>query len=268
MEDTQLDFSQIVVRLAQSPAEIEQAQRVRFQVFYEENGAKPTEEMSKKGLDFDVYDEFADHLVVVDESNGQNKIIGTYRLLTQDAAEKAGGFYSADEFDISLLLDSGLSLLELGRSCVLPQARSKPVLQKLWQGIADYITERKIDLMFGCASFHGTDPKEFSEALSYMHHYHLGEEGRRPRALSSRYVDMNILPKEELNEKRVFASLPPILKGYFRVGGYIGQGAVIDEQFNTIDVLIMVETQSLTQRYRNHYERKLQKSMTDKAAAG
>lgn len=261
MEKSQPDYSAVSVRLAANEAEIEEAQRVRYQVFYEENGAQPSAEMLAQKRDFDDFDAFADHLIVVDHSGATDKIVGTYRLLPSAAAQKAGGFYSAQEFDLSTLEDSDLSLLELGRSCVLLPFRARPVLQLLWQGIADYITEHKIDLMFGCASLHGVDVKDLERPLSYMYHYHRSSGPVRPRALDSRYVDMNILPKDAVDARRAFASLPPILKGYFRLGGTIGEGAVIDEQFNTTDVLVMVETQSLTQRYRNHYERKLNKTM-------
>ncbi len=267
MKNKMTDYSRVSVRLAMNANEVYEAQKVRYKVFYEEYGATPSDEMQSEKRDFDCYDEHADHLVVVDGSSGQDKIVGTYRLLPQCAADLAGGFYSADEFDIQPLLKSGMTLLELGRSCVLEEWRAKQVLQLLWQGIADYITDNKIDLMFGCASLHGKDPQEKADLLSYMHHYHLASEKICPRAVDDRYVDMNLRPKESLNAKRLFASLPPILKGYFRVGGCIGDGAVVDEQFNTIDVLIMVETASLTQRYKNHYERKMNKTMSDKTVS-
>lgn len=261
MKNVQPDYSAVSVRLALNDAEIAEAQRVRYQVFYEENGAQPSPEMLAEQRDFDAFDSFADHLIVVDHSEGVDRIVGTYRLLQSAAAHKAGGFYSAQEFDLNSLEQSHLSLLELGRSCVLLPFRARPVLQLLWQGIADYITEHKIDLMFGCASLHGTDLKDLERPLSYMHHYHLASGSICPRALDARYVDMNILPKDAFDARRAFASLPPILKGYFRLGGTIGEGAVVDAQFNTTDVLVMVETQSLTQRYRSHYERKLKKTM-------
>lgn len=260
--EAQPDYSAVSVRLARNEGEVKSAQRVRYQVFYEENGAKPSAESAQQRLDFDHYDSFADHLIVTKPSqDGGEDVVGTYRLLRQSEAEKAGGFYSADEFDLTSLLDSGLSLLELGRSCVLPAYRSRPVLQMLWQGIADYITEHKIDMMFGCASLHGTDVKALSAPLTYMKHYHQQDGDICPRALPDRYVDMDQMDVTALNAKREFAALPPVIKGYFRVGGTIGDGAVIDEDFNTTDVLVMVKTDSLAQRYRSHYERKIQKEM-------
>ena len=249
------------VRLAETPAEIEASQRIRYEVFYEEYGAVPTAHMLKTRLDQDKFDPHADHLIVESVMPEGSQVVGSYRLLPQKAADAVGQFYSQDEFDITPLLDSDLSLLELGRSCVLPDYRTRPVLQKLWQGVADYITERNIDLMFGCASLHTTSIDEAAEALSYLHHNHPCPDHLKPRALSARYIDMNIMPPADFNVRRVFASLPPIIKGYLRLGGTIGDGAVLDEEFGTIDVCVIVQTQLLSKRYRNHYERRMQRPM-------
>jgi putative hemolysin len=244
----------VSVRLAQSPQEIMAAQRLRYQVFYEEYAAKPNKEMAASRLDIDDYDDYADHLIVVDNAaQTAGKIVGTYRLLQREAAERYGQFYSSQEYDLKPLLQSGSSLLELGRSCVLPEYRTRPILQLLWQGIADYVTEHNIELMFGCASLHGTDITNISVPLSYLHHYHLAPENLRPRALKGRYINMNIIPKDDINAKRAFADLPPLIKGYLRVGATIGDGAVVDKQFNTTDVCIVVQTHQVTARYRKHY---------------
>ena len=252
----------VTVRLAENTAEIEEAQRLRYEVFYEEYGAVANDIMRNSRMDMDEYDEFADHLVVVDNSHGdKERIVGTYRLLQREGASKVGQFYSESEYDIAPLLNSDKSLLELGRSCVLPDFRTRPVLQLLWQGIADYISDFDIDLMFGCASLHSTDIKSISKPLSYLHHYHLSPETIRPRALKGRYINMDIIPQDDINARRVFAELPPLIKGYLRVGASIGDGAVIDEQFNTTDVCIVVQTHLVTDRYRKHYERKIQKTI-------
>ena len=267
------DNETTIVRLARSSEEVLEAQRVRYDVFYKEYGAKPSSAVIREmEIDFDNYDHHADHLVVIDRIDGREKIVGTYRLIQENAAKKCGQFYSSSEFDISCLEKSALSVLELGRSCVLPAYRTKPILNLLWQGIADYITEHEIDIMFGCASLHTININEIAEPLSYMYQNHLSPDDLRPRALEDRYVDMNILSSDAFNPKKAFATLPPIIKGYLRLGGTIGDGAVIDEQFNTTDVCVVVQTHLLTQRYRNHYERKLQKTMhgaeSDSAAVG
>ncbi len=261
MSENTSDDESIYVRLAENSQEVEAAQRLRYQVFYEEYGASADAEMETSKLDIDEYDAYADHLIVIDASESKEKIIGTYRMLRRAAAEEVGQFYSSSEYDLDPLLSSESSLLELGRSCVLEPYRTRPVLQLLWQGIAEYITEYDIDLMFGCASLQSTDIKSISKPLSYLHHYHLAPEQLRPRAIKGRYINMNIIPQEDINARRVFAELPPLIKGYLRAGSCIGDGAVIDEQFNTTDVFIIVQTHLLADRYRKHYERKIQKTI-------
>jgi len=254
----------ISVKLTRDPVEIERAQRLRYQVFYEEFAAKPDAKMALSRLDMDDFDAYADHLIVIDHAKN-DMIVGTYRLLRQEAAMRIGQFYSSDEYDLTPLLDSGHNLLELGRSCVLPEYRTKPVLNLLWEGIADYITDYDIGVMFGCASLQSTDIASISRPLSYLHHYHLAPEAIRPRALKGQYINMNIVPKDEFEAKRGFNDLPPLLKGYLRVGAVVGDGAFIDTQFNTTDVCIIVETSNVTDRYRKHYERKINKSMPGQA---
>ncbi len=253
------------VRLAQNNEEIEQAQKLRYNVFYEEYGAKPSPEVLKQRRDFDDFDAITDHLIVLAaDDNGEEKIVGTYRLLRQNVAKQHGHFYSSDEYDLSRLENSGQALLELGRSCVIAPYRTKPILNLLWQGIADYITNHNVDLLFGCASFNGTDVSVIADQLSYLHHFHSTKQNIMPIALSNRYVNMNIIPKEDIDERRTFAALPPLIKGYLRLGATIGDGAVIDKQFNTIDVCIVVQTSLMTERYRKYYERKIQKTMPGK----
>ena len=134
-------------------------------------------------------------------------------------------------------------------------------MQLLWQGIANYVSDNDIEIMFGCASFYSTDIKAIAPSLSYLYHYHLAPEKFRVRAVDQRYIDMNTIPQEDLNARRVFAELPPLIKGYLRLGATIGDGAVIDEDFDTTDVCIIVQTHMVTDRYRKHYERKNQKAM-------
>jgi len=259
------------VRLAQTPEEITEAQKIRYAVFYDEYGAQPCDEMRAQKRDFDDFDDITDHLIVLvkNEDTHQEKIVGTYRLLRQSVVNIHGcGFYSDSEYNLQRLIDSPNNLLELGRSCVLPDYRTKPILNLLWQGIADYITEHKIDILFGCASFHGTSVSDIEVQLSYLHHYHKAPNNIAPTALEKHYVNMNILDKNYINERRTLASLPPLVKGYLRLGASIGHGAVIDQQFNTIDVCIVVQTHLMTERYRKHYERKIQRTMPGQQTDG
>ncbi|MEM6780277.1 MAG: GNAT family N-acyltransferase [Pseudomonadota bacterium] len=263
MTDTQVGIDHISIRLADSQDDIEAAQRLRYKVFYEELNATPTDEMAAVRRDLNDFDSVADILVVTDDrlGEGSENIVGTYRLLRQDIAEKHGHFYTSDEFDISPLIDSGASLLELGRSCVLEPYRTRPVLQKMWGGIAEYVAEHNIGLMFGCASLPGTDVESYAAELSYLNHFHLAEEGLCPKALDSVYVDMNILPNDSYDARRTFASLPPLIKGYLRLGASIGDGAYIDKQWDSIDVCIVMPTHLVTDKYFKHYQRKTEKEI-------
>lgn len=252
---TEQESPSTIVRLAKNNDEIVEAQKMRYAVFYDEYGAHPTEEMKAQKRDFDNYDDVADHLIAISIENGQEKIVGTYRLLTQEKIAKIGSFYSSQEYNLEKLLQSNLKLLELGRSCVLQNYRTKPVLNALWQGIAEYINEHDIDVMFGCGSFSGITPEEIAEPLSYLYHFHLCPTPICPTALESRRIEMNILPKDQIDERRAINALPPLIKGYLRTGASVGNGAVIDHQFNTTDVCIVVETKNLSEKYRRHYDR-------------
>lgn len=246
----------LAVRLAETEAEIDAAQALRFRVFYEEMGAQPSLEMKRAGRDFDSFDSVADHLLVLDESRGTGaqSVVGTYRLIRRAAAAQAGRFYSAAEYDVSTMIAYPGEILELGRSCVDSSARTGSTMQLLWRGIAAYVFHFNIDLMFGCASLPGTDPDAIALPLSYLHNYHLAPPGMRPRALPQLYVDMQRLPADRIARSRALAELPPLIKGYLRLGGFVGDGAVIDHQFNTTDVSIVVKTDLVTEKYHRHYE--------------
>jgi putative hemolysin len=244
------------VLLAPSPAYVDAAQALRYRVFYDEMAAVPTAEMAARRRDFDAFDDVCEHLLVIDHSRGEGPqaVVATYRLLRRAAAERHG-FYSAAEYDISKLVAYPGEILELGRSCVDAGYRNRPTMQLMWRGISSYVFEHDIALMFGCASLRGTDPEALAVPLSYLYHFHLAPETLRPRAIPERYVDMNILPRDKIDAKRSLADLPPLIKGYLRLGGFVGDGAVIDFQFNTTDVCVVVETGRVTEKYFKHYER-------------
>ena len=214
--------------------------------------------MLRRRRDFDRFDNDCDHLLVLDHGNGRgsNPVVGTYGLLRRAAARRLGGFYSADEYDIAPLVAHEGEILELGRSCVDAAYRQRPAMQLLWNGIAAYVFHYDITLLFGCASLPGTDPDMLATPLSYLHYYHLAPSALRPRALSERYVDMRRLSFGAIDPGRALSALPPLIKGYLRLGGFIGDGAVIDEQFNTTDVCILVKTDLVTAKYSRHYERR------------
>lgn len=248
---------ELEARLAETEAEILAAQELRYRVFYEEMGSLPSPEMRRLKRDFDDFDPYCDHLIVVDRARGPGVkgIIATYRLLRREAARRAGRFYSIAEYDIAPLVNRPGEILELGRSCVDPAYRTKMAMQLLWKGITDYILFHKVEVMFGCASFPGIDPAAHRMALSYLHHRHLAPVEFRPRAVPTRYVDMNMMPLAEIDERRALASLPPLIKGYLRLSGYVGEGAVIDHEFGSVDVSIVVVTDQVTDKYMKHYTR-------------
>jgi putative hemolysin len=260
---SELRAGNLGVRLAVGPAEIDAVQALRYRVFYREMGATPTPAGLLNERDGDAFDDVADHLIVVDHaiSPGPQGVVATYRLLQREAAAKIGHFYSADEYDIGKLEQSPGRVLELGRSCVDAGYRNRAAMQLLWRGIAAYVFHYQIDLMFGCASLPGTDPDALALELSYLYYNHLAPPALRPRALPHRYIEMRRMEPEGVDTRRALGLLPPLIKGYLRLGGFIGDGAVVDAQFNTTDVAVVVKTDLVTDKYYRHYERQLRDAL-------
>lgn len=248
----------LIVRLAETEREVQSAQQLRYRIFYDEMKARPTPEMQRLERDFDSLDALCDHLLVIDA--GRDRVVGTYRLITRKAARINGGFYSSSEYDISCLANWPGEVLELGRSCVEGDYRTGGTMQLLWRGIAGYVFAHGIEVMFGCASLPGVDVEKLQLPLSYLHHHHLAPLERRPRALPHRYVQMDRIPADVIDPQAGMASLPPLIKGYLRIGGGVGDGAVVDWEFNTTDVCIIVKTQLMTDKYMSHYRRAVEGS--------
>jgi putative hemolysin len=250
------------VRLAQTAAEVRQAQKLRYRVFYQEGSAVPNPGRLFARRDIDAYDAICDHLLVVDHATrdrsalNRPRVVGTYRLLRQPLAEEYGGFYSAGEFDVGALTarHGNLQFLELGRSCVLAPYRNKRTVELLWYGIHAYILQNRCDVMFGCASLDGTDPRRLALPLSFLHHYAPAPEPWYAQAIPERYVGMNRMSKETIDTKEALRALPPLIKGYLRIGAYIGDGAVVDYEFGTTDVLIVLPVSAIKQRYLEHFD--------------
>ncbi len=252
-----LTFKNFQIRLAASETDLDASQELRYRVFYEEMAATPTEDMRQRRRDSDHFDAICDHLLVVDVNaeTGAQTVVGTYRLLRRSIAREHGGFYTQQEYELNGVLTYPHEIVELGRSCVDAAYRSGGVMQLLWRGLAEYVRVYDIHLMFGCASFHGTDPSQLATELSYLYHFHLAPEALRPRALAHHYVSMNLVPAADLDMQAALNDLPPLIKGYLRVGGFIGDGAVVDHQFNTTDVCVIVKTDQLTAKYERRYRR-------------
>ena len=248
------------VRLTHDKRDVRRLQKLRYHVFYRHGQAIPDIITRLTRRDRDSFDGICDHLMVVDHSArlltiGRPPVVGTYRLLRQDMAEKHGGFSSEVEFDISGLLKrhAGLQFLELGRSCVLPPYRTKRTIQLLWHGVWSYVHERHIDVMIGCASFGGTDTARLARPLSFLHHFARAPEPWLAAANSSRRVEINRMAKDEIDIKTAWHELPPLIKGYLRVGAFVGDGAVIDWQFGTTDVLIIMPVSAISDRYISYF---------------
>jgi putative hemolysin len=246
------------VRLARNAAEVRRAQRLRYRVFYQEGSALADAKTKLAQRDIDAFDSICDHLLVIDHAkddrNGPN-VVGTYRLLPQDIAERHGGFYTSSEFEIGALVKRHPSLrfLELGRSCVLPPYRNKRTVELLWHGCWSYVLQHRLDVMIGCASLEGTDPDALAMPLSFLHHFARAPQDWRAQALPRLHVEMNRMPKDAIDPKEALRALPPLIKGYLRLGAYIGDGAVIDRQFGTTDVLIVLPVSALNARYIEHF---------------
>ena len=253
------------VRLATRLFEVRASQSLRYKVFYKEMSARANARAKITRRDKDHFDRLCDHMLVVDhdsQSRGipllrgrRGRVVGTYRLLPQAVAEATGGFYTQDEYDLKPLIDRhpDLNFVELGRSCVLKPYRTKQTIEMLWQGIWNYVDEYGYDVMIGVASLEGTSPEDVALPLSFLHHNARAPEEWNVSALPSRYVEMNLMPKDQINLREAMKQLPPLIKGYLRLGAYIGDGAVIDHQFGTTDVAIILPVSNVPKRYSDRF---------------
>jgi len=248
------------VRLTRDKRDVRRLQKLRYHVFYKHGLAVADITTRFTRRDRDHFDSICDHLMVVDHSErrlitGRLPVIGTYRLLRLEIAERHGGFYSAEEFDISGLLrrHAGLQFLELGRSCVLPPYRTKRTIELLWHGVWRYVREHQLDVMIGCASFEGVDTARLARPLSFLHHFARAPGPWSAAAHSLRRVEMNRMAKEDIDIKAAWHELPPLIRGYLRLGAFVGDGAVIDRQFGTTDVLIIMPVSEIRARYISHF---------------
>lgn len=257
-----LPSRRLTVRLARDGDDLHAVQHLRWRVFFEEMGADADPLNAALRCDRDAYDALCDHLLVIDEAlidagaASADAVVGTYRLLRESVARAHSGFYSGGEYDLSRLMardGDGKELLELGRSCVLPQYRTSATISMLWRGIADYIKANQIGLMFGCASFPGTDPDLYAPALSYLYHHHLAAPDQCPHVLPGKGVSMERLPRGSYDERRAMFQLPPLVKGYMRVGARFGDGAFIDHAFNTVDVFVVMPVDLIADRYASRF---------------
>lgn len=243
----------ISVKIAETKAELCAAQALRYDVFVRELGSDGPMVDHDAGLERDQFDPYFDHMIATDNSTGQ--VIGVYRLLRGEAARQAGQFYSEDEYDLTPLRQSGRRLLELGRSCLHRDYRGGTAMYNLWTGLAAYVAQHRIDVLFGVASFHGTDPKALAAPLSLLHHSHLAPAELRPTVKPGSAQDMNLLPADQIDRRAAMLQVPALIKAYLRLGGCVGQGAWIDHAFNTTDVCLVLDTARMNDRQRKLYTR-------------
>ncbi len=249
--------SRFEVRVAHGAGDLAAAQGLRYQVFYEEMTARPSAAMARVRRDFDEFDEICDHMLVVDhEGPAGERVVATTRILRGEVAEAHGGFYCAREFDISSLVREGAAgVCEIGRSSVHPDYRASAIIQHLWRGLAQYYKTHLISFVIGCASFPGEDPSEHADALAYVFDQHLAPPERRARAWPHLHTPMDCHPGDSPNARRIWARLPPLIKGYLRLGAVVGDGAVVDAQFQTTDVFMAVDLAQAPERYHAFFER-------------
>ncbi len=246
------------VRLTRTKEERRQVRQLRYTVFVEEEGASATEEQKNLREEYDSYDRFAEYLAVF--HNG--KIVGTYRIINRDAAEKMGGFYTETEFDISKIKKSGANIAEMSRACVAPDYRENAlVMRLLWAGLGEYIMRHKIGIVFGVASWVGTNPAASAQAISYLYYNHLSplrlratvESTKLAPGVNPKLTRMNILPEVFVDPAMARREMTPLVKGYLRINATFGRGVFIDKPFNSYDVFVMLRTKDMDALYRKHF---------------
>ncbi len=250
---------QYQVRLARDDRDRLAAQRLRYLVFVQELGGDGPGVDHERHLETDEFDPVNDHLVLVDthrDPENLDHVMGVYRLLTDRNAAAFGRFYCDSEYDLTPLRRSGRRLLELGRSCIHPDLRGSSAMFLLWNRLADFVLENGIEILFGVASFHGTDADALAVPLSWLHHHHLAPPELRVRALASGYQSMNLIPADRLDRRQAMVEMPTLIKAYLRLGGFVGEGAFIDRPFNTTDVCLMMDAAAMSERHRSYYTRR------------
>ena len=254
-----IDAGRFTVRLAESAEDVAAAQRLRYRVFVEEMGATPGPAEAAERRERDRFDDWCDHLLLIDneadEADAERGVVGVYRLLRGARAREGIGFYGASEYDLSLLEAYPRETLELGRSCVDARHRGGAGMHLLWAGLGQYVGEHGVAIMFGVASFHGTDPGRIAQALSYLHHNHLAPSDLRVTARPDNRVEMDLLAPDQVDRAEAMRQMPALIKAYIRLGGFVGEGAWVDHDFNTIDVCLLMDTTRMVDRYAKFYSR-------------
>ncbi len=246
------------VRLTRTKEERKQVRQLRYDVFCVEENASATEEQKSLGEEYDSYDTYADYMAVF--HNG--KIVGTYRIIDREAAEKMGGFYTEREFNLSKIKKIKGNIAEMSRACVNAEYRENGlVMRLLWAGLCEYVVKRKVAILFGVPSWVGQKPAQFAQAISYLYYNCLSPLHLRATVLKEnldpsvdpRLTQMNILPRVFVDEDEARKQMTPLIKGYLRLGATFGRGVFIDKGFGTCDVFVMVQTKNVDKTYQKHF---------------
>lgn len=243
------DFS---VRLAETESDLIAAQQLRYEVFVQELGGRGDMVDHDARLERDAFDAHCDHLILTDNAAG--KVVGVYRVMRRDQATRAGRFYSQSEYELAPLLALDRTVLELGRSCLHRDYRGGMAMYHLWSGLAGYVARHQIEVLFGVASFHGTDIDRLAAPLSLLHHRHLAPPEMRVRAQPNAFQRMDLLDESILDRREAMRQVPSLIKAYLRLGGFVGEGAFVDHAFNTTDVCLILDTAQMNQRQAKLYQ--------------
>ncbi len=252
---------QFTLKLVETPQELMAAQRLRYKVFVEELGGHGHLVDDENRLEKDRFDPHYDHLILIDEAldaDPIDKVVGVYRLLSSDKLADVGQFYTENEYDLSVLKASDRKLLELGRSCLHPDYRGGAAMFHLWNGLAAYVFENNIEVLFGVASFHGTDAEALAAPLSLLHHRHLAPADLRVRAKHTSFQDMELIAEADIDRRTAMLEVPALIKAYLRLGGFVGEGAFVDMDFNTTDVCLVMDTTRMNEKQKSIYTKGLE----------
>ncbi len=231
----------ILIKLADTLEERQKVYRLRYlELVLEYN------KDNHDGTDKDEYDDVCDHLIAIDTNT--NEVVGTYRFILKEHLQNKK-FLLEKEYDITNLYK--YNLLEVGRAVVKKEYRDGIVINLLWKGVIQYAISKNVEYMMGTVSFHGVDPSPYYDSFAYLYYNHLSSKEVLAYALKDGYVDMSI--KKEYDKDEALKVMPPLIKGYLRLGSTIANGAYIDKSFNCIDVLAILKIKEINPRYLKRY---------------
>ena len=249
------ELGSLSTRLAKNEAELKEAQKIRYQVFCDELSARQQSRPNTK-LEHEQHDLICDHLLVLDNNDTENpKTVGTQRFLVKQSKDSHLPFRSQSEFDLEGLAQKHPQkrFMELGRSCILEAYRSKRTMELMWHGTWSYAVKNKVDVMTGCASFYAQSPEEISLALGFLSTLTTEEPEWQVDPTSPNFVPIKQYEELVTEPKKAIRALPPLIKGYLRLGAYFSKCIVTDEDFGTIDIAVILPVKNINPRYVSYY---------------